>query len=221
MYFKIPNIRIRILREIWGASMLGESPCTYIVCIGTCSVRCFELVVCSSCLQCSAGNMSPVSGYYYDGTDVIDVHTSRGAQVGQSYVWRKICSMANCHTCTVPARHCTSGRRAETRARDDDDTCIRARRGSLRRVHRPVTRDSQRANRLYRPTHPIVKRRLNINSIIYTFHRYTRLCLYRLGIYKQLQTYSYSLQFVYIVHSNKALVEIIYYIVIVLTHMYR
>lgn len=45
-----------------------------------------------------------------------------------------------------------SVRRAETRARDDDDTCINARGGSLLRVHRPVARDSQRANRLYRPT---------------------------------------------------------------------
>lgn len=166
-----------------GASILGEQPWTYRYCISTCSVRYFELVVCSSCLQCSVGNMSPVSGYYYNGTDVIDVHTSRGAQVGQSYVWRKICSMANCHTCTVPARHCTSGRRAETRARDDDDTCryIRARRGSLCRVHRPVARDSQRANRLYRPTHPIIKRCLNINNIIHFIGTpYTRFCLYRL-----------------------------------------
>jgi len=94
-------------------------------------------------------------------------HRSDSRTFGAKYAPWPIVTLVLYRRATAPA---SSGRRAETRARDDDDTCIC--------VHRPVARDSQRANRLYRPTHPIVMDVLNIIHFIGTPN--TRLCLYRL-----------------------------------------
>jgi len=165
-----------------GASMLGESTCTYRYYMGI-PVLFGAWSSWSAIVACSVRRVTCLR--------YTRLLLRRHRWIRCTHVTWRICRTVirlaqNMLHGQLSHLYCTgaqasSGRWAITRVRDDDDTCIRARRRSVR-IHRPVARDSQRANRLYRPTHPIV---MDISNIIYFIGTpsYTRLCPYRLPIY--------------------------------------